>query len=991
MDLIPQNWIDTAATVGEKALTVLAVVCVLGAVGLFLRYPMRYLYHQLRILYLGPIQWTEIVFEGGVSEADMVSAAGLVENQAKMMDQALGGVFKFYFPRPMTSVAIRVSPEDDTVHLYYGMDKRHHSPEQIANWAAEAGCSAEEVPDNDIGIVAKAPASMIVAGHDPINITDAPLNSSVGKVVSNLQASAARRHGTVVMTYEPMRESEENLLRGHIEDQAEMVHDHNSRFDGTPKALSILTSKSPSRGTITAFSDSGQVKSSRAMLKEAKSAMSNLGVRVQYVTPAAIHRRMSLKAIPMLIILAALSYFWNLSWYVTGAVVALFLGSMLGLGFMSGLWISLAARKGAVPIPPFFWQSLRRHWDQQWVRLKSRGREELRRYTGAPSCVEVIPLYQTSVMQFASMPPAGTASSNVASSAVPQVAMQTSAVLDTEAQAASGDVIYEGLSAKSYAPVYRTWADLNYGIAFGGEPGSGKTNALQSSFLGMCRLARKSTGEMADKTINPIWFETKTDDVAELHALAEPYDPLFVRVHDRDRPARLALEGGRIGDEGVTLKTIRENKNQMITAMAALWGDSFGPQSRQVADAALSVAMMLDRDGVLAVIGGQSPSDSREFAVAHRIGDVDRPNIIKLMYLLIGGDPSLTIDKSLEAYARTLREVVSNRNESARVEAERGADELRRIHSLVGAMDSLINLHGTNRGDAVKPLQNKIPRLLGSDGLFETTTSDGQRRTEYPLDRFLTYGGPVILDMTPSGSELSQDDSRLFVMMIHYMIWQRLQRIAGGWAAQGRYTPLYADEITNFTGDVNDASDCQRVITEVRDQGRSYGVSHNVGFQRFDQLPPNVISAVMSFPSKVFLKFENMSDATKVLEQLGERTRYAPENVRNFPRGIGIASMYIAGRSRPPFTIRFPYVGTWATALSNSGGDIRDAFDEIYDAEMAVVKNEKKRKIIRDTRTDLDRGYRSEDVPLSQMPVDDDLDSLFQADEYEAEAGPTWS
>lgn len=992
MDLIPQSWIDTAVMIGEKAILAIAIICITGATFLFLRHMLRYLYHQLRLLYLGPIQWTEIVFEGGVSDSERASSVGLVDNQAKMMDQAMGGVFKFYFGRPMTSVAVRASSEDDSVHLYYGLDRRHYSPERVSGWASGAGCSTEEVPDNDIGIVTKAPMSAICVGHDPVAITDAPPNASVGQVISSIQSNASRIHGTVMITYEPMRESEESLLRKHIEDRANILDGHQSRFDGTPKALSILTSKSPSRGTITAFADDGRAQTSKALLSSARAAMPALGFRVQYVTPAAIHRKMSLKAVPMVAILALLSWFDKLPWYVTGIVGALFVASMLGLGFMSSLWTSMAASRGAVPVPVFFWQSLRRHWDQRWARIRNRGHDGIDRYTAAPSTAEVVPLYQTSLMQFSSMPTSGTGASNVASSAVPQVAMQTSAGLDTEEAVIMGDVIYEGLSAKSYDPVYRTWADLNYGIAFGGEPGSGKTNALQVSFLGMCRLSRKTTNEMADKTINPIWFETKSDDVSELLRLTGPYDPLFIRVHDREEPSRLSLEGPRIGDEGVTLKDVQESKNQLISAMEALWGDGFGPQSRQVADAALSVAMMLDRDGLMAIIGGQTTGDSRDFAVEHRVGNIDRPNIIKLLYLLIGGDPSLTIDKSLEAYARTLREIVSNRNESAAIEAERGSGELRRIQALVGAMDSLINLHGTNRGDAVKPLQNKIPRLLASEGLFETTTSTGELRSEYSLDRFLNYGGPVILDMTPEGSSLSQDGSRLFVMMIHYMIWQRLQRIAGGWAAKGRYTPLYADEITNFTGDISDDSGCQRVITEVRDQGRSYGVSHNVGFQRFDQLPNNVISAVMSFPSKVFLKFENMNDASKVIEQLGDRTRYAPENIRNFPRGIGIASMLIAGKSRPVFTIRFPHVNAWAAALDNSHGDIRDAFDEIYDSEMAVINSEKKRKIVTEPRQS-DRAFRPRDVPLSQMPVDDDLDSIFMAEQADEDSDyrPTWS
>lgn len=945
------------------------------------RFFFRYCYHFIRQKYLGKMIWNEIVYSGDVSEEELAGSIEQMDNMSQIMFQTTGKIFSFInWNRPMVSLMIRKDPDDDSVHVYVGIDRKHYKESSIQGFAQGSNCSIEETEFEDIGFKSQAPMTAIVDNYTPSRFSEQPTKSSIGGVVSRIQNLSHSDGGTVLITYEPMIRTEQNLLEDHInsENSSDMMY---SKVRDQVESFSGLC---PSRGVIAGFSDNNNISMSESILRSTTRSIPNSGFSEDIRKYTDIQKKAGILTLFPVVILSVLSFFSLIPWWISIVSIVFVLPSLLGIPFFSSFWISKATSQGALPIPPFRRRSLRRFFEQWWHntfnlrgRRQSAQREENPRsntYVGKPSVAEVFPFYQTSLMQYVSMPINSRGGTNISKSVIPQVALPSSISQEVSKYTRFGDVIYEGISAKSNEPVYRTISDINFGIAIGGDAGSGKTNALMNNFLGMSRLSRKNDGLMGKKinsngdtiTINPIWFETKSDDLSELIDYTDDYNPMVLSLHDSKENNRLALEGKRLQDDNTTIEDIKEQNNIMISAMKAIWGDSFGPQSQRVAAYSLLIAYLLDKEGL----------DFLEFT--SRLDNPDRPNIIHLMYLLINGDASLQVNKRLKEYADSKREILTNEQRTAEFKAENGVEGIKLLKTLIISLDGLINLYDVP--NAVAPLQNKLPQLLKSEGLFDTTTPTGEDRKEFDIKKLYTYGGPVIVDMTSKGSTLSENDSMIFVMMVHYLLWQSIKKNAGGWSKKGKFIPLYADEITNFTGRSSDELPCATIIGEVRDQGRSYGVSHNVGFQNFGQLPKDTKDSILSFESKIFLKFGAKADQKEVIEQISI-PRFTEANVRSFPMGVGIAQLSIDKKPRSEFTIKTPYVGDWKKAISINE-DINMAFESIKYDEIEMMKNEKKKKVddkevIKENTNNSSHDYQSMPEEDYNNDYDEDIFNLF--------------
>ena len=934
------GFFDWAGEGFQTVVNVIGVIIALMVLIFLLRYVFRWVHHLFRRILTGEMVYNEIIYEGVVGDGK--KSIDLMNNMKNLMFPISSGL-GVYFSRPRVSVVIRNSDEDDAAHMYVGISSKHYDESRLRAWASGMDCSIEPIDVEDIGIVASSPAVSVVSRPEASNISNSPVNSTVGNVMSRVQEMmTSGSGGTIMLTFEPMRHGEGKFLINHVTGAAIKAGGGQMALDQGPRNVSIVNSSMPSRGVLAAFSDDGDSSISRSLMDVTTSNIPSLGWSLYTTTPEKRHMRSGWVMIPLTLILVFLSLFNDFYWFITAPVLALNIAAIIGLPWLSSFWISLDAQRGSMAIPPFFYYSLRRIATQLWLRiykLELDSGQLDRKYIAEPSTAEVIPLYQTSAMQFASMPTTGIGSVNLASSAVPQVPMASGVLNDIDNFVQTDDILYTGMSVKSNDPVYRTVKDINFGIALGGDAGSGKTNALMVDYLGMCRLSRKNSGLAGKMTINPIWFESKSDDLEELVDMVRQYDPRVVKIHDPKGKGRLALEGPRLGDDGVDIPMITENVNLLVDAMEAIWGGgSFGHRSRQIASSALTIAMLLNKEEIEEIFEG-------------RIANPSRPNVIKVMNLIVGGDPSIKISDVItdraKDYGATLRDPSRKRLKEivSKMTKEEAKLEIKRRQTLQVAMDSMVNMYAVR--DAISPLQNKLPQLIASEGMFDTITPDGELRQEYSVDAFLTYGGPVILDMTPSGSSLTRKMSQMFLMMIHYVIWQRIQKIAGGWAKQGKFINLYADEVTNFTGDKDSDSGegCKNIIAEVRDQGRSYGVSHNIGFQNFTQMPDRVRAAVLSFQSIIFLQFTNNQDIKVIMDNLGDHTRYSSGNFPMFPQGIGVAKMTLGSTRRTEFTIKTPYAPEWSKALTKAKGRVPDAFEDIRAGEVSHIRREKKKKV----------------------------------------------
>ena len=972
--LHPQTYSGTAQTVAntvQYVLSGMAIIVLLGIIFLVFRYPMRYAYHKARMAYLGGMIWHEVLYEGFSNSDEKATSLSVKDAMSNIVLQGIGNPFHIYVNRPIISIVLR-KYEDGSIREYIGISAKHYDSfgPQLHTWASKTNAALEEVDEEDIGIVPNSPFTPIVIGWDTDKITSEPRTGNLGAVITSLENESVRP-GTLIMSYEPMRESEEKMTESHVLAEARLEKGREAAWNQAVSGkMTTFLSNGPSRATFVAFSDDDTRQTSKSILSSTFAAISTRAVRVNFMAPRDIHSLTGFKGLGLTLLLALFSYIGVMPWWMVG-VSALFSAlSLLRLPALTDLWVARAASNGAVAIPPFFYRSWRRRLKESTKRTRHKASVN-EKYVGQPSCNEIIPMYETAIMEVSTMPvKGGRGTTNISYSAVPDVALSRDTDRDVAEFVRNDDVIYLGMSAKTYAPVYRTLKDINFGIGFGGMANSGKTNALRNDFYGMCRLSRKETGAAGDYTINPIWFETKTDDIQEIVNEVRGFKPRVFKAHDQNSKYRIALEGGRIGDRNITTKDVHANVNVMMGAFDALWGESFGPRSRMVASASMTVAMLLDKEGLNEI--GKPNERSGEVGLIGRITNPDRPNFVQLMYLLIGGDPSINIVASLEDYASSLRSLLyDDGKEAQRLSMSDAELDLKR--ELIQPLDALINLHN-QKDDVMSALQNKLDVLKESKGLFETITEDGTPRKEISIDRLYTYGGPVIADLTPKGSTLSQENSMMFTMLVHYLLWQSIQKNCGGWAKQNKFIPLYVDELTMFTGTAEQQVPCADIIGRVRDIGRSFGVSHNVGYQSFVALPSTAAHAVQSFASNVFFSFRDPENLEQVMRIVGKSTLFSPENISMFPQGVGIADMQIAGVMKRPFTIKTPYSKDWIYAVENSNS-IMKAFDKIYDQEMKFMKEKRK---IRKRASDLDDNaggfnaeYEDQESANADMVSDD--------------------
>lgn len=930
-------------------------------VGLFIiaalsQYFLRWVHNKYRRLVKGKIIWSEVIYEGIVSDNDSANSVSQMENVASIMQNTSAGInFGFQFRRPRNLIMIRLDPDDEQAHMYIGVDEKNYDEDTLSTWATKANCSIEPVDFEDIGFVASAPMTMVKEGADIANITDIPNNSTVGGVISRLQSNSAIKDGaSVIISYEPMSQKEEEMMEARITKENLRVGGEASRLDLTPRNLNILRSKSPCRATITSYSDSGNYSASKSVLNAVKSGMPALGFRTSAVKFETLHRRAGILCLIPSLLLTLLGLVGFVPLWMPLALAAISMIAVVGLPIMSSQWVNLAAREEGNPPLPFFSRiSLRRLFDsvifhREFPSYALPGvSADSVRYMPDPSQREVIPLYASSMMQFASMPRDGKGVSNISSQAIPQVPMSSSVVRDIQSEIAQDRVALLGTSVRTFDPVMFTVEDLNHGLAVAGNRGSGKTNALTNLYAGISHLSRNSS----DYTFTPFWLETKSDDIDGIVSNVQRYDPLVVSVHNRDTKKRVCFEGPRFED-GADIQDIKRNINNVISGMEGIWGSgSFGSQSRMIAHASLTIAMLLNK------------GERKALGINSRVSNPDRPNVIEVMNLLIGIDPTLELvnsnrrvvapgksddknDYVLEKIAKGYTSILSDPRERAKRQSKHGQREIDRIAEITPAFNQLISAYNTK--DALKPLRNKLPDLLSSDGLWETTTHSGERRQEVPVSSFINYEGPVIVDLTQRNSSVASKNVPMFSMLFHYMLWTSIQENCAGWGKQNKYIPIFVDELKNIVGTSSndDESKLGYIVGEVADRGRSYGTSHSVGFQRYDQLPPDARSVVKGMTSKIYFALENSDDRDIVLKQLGEKTRYSTENIVSMPPRTGycIADLRIGGVKRGAFTMKTPFFPDLVEALSSSS-TVEEAFEKILYEEKQKISEDKKKKI----------------------------------------------
>ena len=928
---------------------------ILVAVSLYnaTRYIQKAIYNFARRIYYGGMVYYEIVPENN-SLSENSRSVGMMDSASKIMPTDMGrGFSKFYWDRPQTVVAIK--NDGETISMYIGVDARHVDESAIRSWASETGNTCRKVEDNEeLGFDTKNPAVAVLSNYTPSNVEISPQNSTVGKVVSNLQELSGNNiTGTFIASYEPMRDSERSLLVNHISGLLVKESGDQTGHLMVSKSVQAMADRNMSRAVFMAFSDNGSIKDSKTILQTVFNNITSLGSQVGQRSIGEENRMRSIYAV----ILGALSL--GISWFTNGFVSPIFSIVVLVLALLSALtpvltkpFISISSKNGIIPIPPFWRFSWRRMWRQFIVNntpFDIDTKKLDRPYVAQPSTDIVIPVYRTPIMQITSFPSSSERINNISSSIVPQVALPEKIESEIKDKVTSGDVIFLGLSAKNNKPVFRTINDIGFGLGVGGIRGSGKTNQLLVDFIGMSYLSRKKDGIAGEYRINPLWIETKTENIKEIIKSVEQFNPKYLTIHDSNSPRRLSLEGSRITDPNVTVKDVENNTRTLTAAIKASYGNAMMGRGKTIFNAALLTVML------------STKKDIEDLGLTAHITNPSRPNVMEFMAILCGAKININIKESLEEFAKNKDSLLTNiQRQEERENLPQG--ELERVRILNTAIQSMVKFHDLGRENPFVSVLNIIEDLSTSDGLWDTKTPEGKPRKEYSIKSLINYGGPVIADFCPVEGEVVESSTvERFTMISNWLIWNAIQATKGGAEKRKDYTPIYADEITSFAGrEEYDKNDCQAVISEATDKGRSYGVSYNFGYQSLYQVPAGMRKTIQGYSSLISMKFNSPDDIEDVMRRLPKSTIYSEENIPKLPRGVGIAMIEIEHQLRSAFTLCSPHAGTWAKSLSSSG-NIMDAIDGIYEELKDNMEDMSSKKIRNNNKKNLINSYRDSD------------------------------
>lgn len=942
------------------------------------------LFHILRIkTWREGIVVYEVVLEDLPGEDERVNATTVLNAASHLSAPKTRGGFFGFFHQTLRTVVIRLDPEYSAVRVFFIVRNTPSEVGPLKVWASILGYSLEKIEpdDDDFNIVYKGAMNAYLAGPAESNIKgvkDLSL-SSLSSVIEGLQSfiSDASRGSkdyasTIVLTYQAMSEVEGKMTTGYValKSQKAVGNEFNSGHEVSK--MKIFKDNNPARAAIAAFSDSGSNSTSRKNLDTALKGVSNLGFGTDIRKPNTMSQMASICGAGVAVAMGGLAYLGMIPYWIPAVALIFSIPSALSLPFVTTMPYQMAAQTGMLPVPPFVRYSPRRALSvifQRRSKLEydSRTEENQTRNVAPPSPAAVIPLYQYSLACFVTMPTSKSGSADVARTAIPQVAAQEAMWNASSRSAEAGDSIYLGLSAKTYQPIFRDRRDINFGVAYGGDPGSGKTNALLVDFAGMSLLSKKAMLSNEPGHITPIWIETKPEKVHEIHDMASRIfgevkavkggkqisrRAIIIAAHNPKSPGRLCLEGPRLGDiittvddygapvkRKVNLKDVRKNAAMLLDGISAVFGDSFQAQSREITKHALHVA----------VYGRKEEFDI--LGISQFLGkDPNRANVLKTMALVTGKNETVRIEERLEELTNKLNFSLntpqgrSNKNEElAHLSPDDRKEELGRLLALYDAASSLLALMRKRPAVNFAAPSNKLSQLSESEGMFECFTPSGTQRKEISLSTVISSGAPIVLDMT--SAELGSDIGRNFTMLVHYMMWKTIEKIAPGWASAGRYTPIYTDEISNFTGARGESPQCDDLIAVVKDKGRSYGVSHNVGFQNFAQMSDVVRNAVMSYPSHVFFTTTGAADRTIAIESLGTSSRFSSDSLMHLPQGYGIAHLTLSNTRYSPFTLKFPHAESWASVLAAQGNNSFAAYEETAEFEEQTMKADKRKFI----------------------------------------------
>lgn len=847
-----------------------------------MRIAVRHFFRDKREAVSGELEWFRLTPEG---RSRKTGRSPELQNTAvkTFLSQLQGDK---YSGRPVASIIWNKDQDSGMVVLYVGLSSEHSSDSRsVHNLARELNCRAQMV-DAPPEINPNGMAVGFRRHTQPGSVFPQPLR--LGQVAETLGVNS-EISGSIVLTLEGIRDSEvKRYISNFNEEAIRKGGDTVSNSGAFISERSHTVAGSAVRGSIAAFSDSGEYTQSVSMLRSALGSLTGLGYNYSIGRMTKPYSRL----VPLFVLASCLlsGFFMVLGMSPIVGFVSIALSIAAGVvHFVPSLNGMRAAHrraeKGEITVPSFFYLSLRfmLHAAYRGAYLKNAGGDEaVGNRVAHPSGPQVFTMYGTSVSEFITVPESYQ-STNIERDGVPRIPMAQNLV--------SGDGIWLGKDGE-FNDIHMLVEDLPYGAFIAGMQGSGKSNLLLSIFAGVSKYSCSASNTKGYK-INPIWAETKGEGSYSAWRMVEKVPrSLFIDSHNPLSKFRLALEGPRVSD-GASPRDVIRNSEALVSALQFAFGDGIKSESRQGLDHSIRLALLM------------SPEELRGLGFEGLV-DVERPNIIELAFLFLIGNPNHDPGPRLMQLATEYEPEINN--------------DLRKRH----VYESIMTLSAQYAGDqrtrnqAIQrfaPPRNKLSDLRNARE-FWTPSSD---KIDIYIQDIVNHFAPIVLNLgpyyNPELRKYTQDFStqvaKYLIKTFNYAIWNYIKAECSGWQAQGKYIPLFFDEVKDIAQD-SSSDDIPNVLEEGGQQGRSRGCGYFVATQYPSQLPHSALNEVMNFSTKCWFTLNLESDVAMAYRSFtyGEDEAdfdFSKRNIPNLPHGFAIITLKRGEQRSNAFTLLTPY------------------------------------------------------------------------------------
>lgn len=520
------------------------------------------------------------------------------------------------------------------------------------------------------------------------------------------------------------------------------------------------------------------------------------------------------------------------------------------------------------------------------------------------------------------------------------------------------DKILLGISITGQ-PVYRDLSLLESGMTFAGGTNTGKTNAMINYYVG---VARKCYGNSRGAHITPIWLNTKEKNANDIKAAMEPifgnpftspYKYVCIDTENPHLPFRLSLEGRTVVNptqmtsdgrfvkgkkfysDDVSFDDLQSNIDNMTAAVNAIFGSAIRDESKMWLSNIVTIAMLLQPWEIANMSKGDPTSP---LSLAHFVGCsksdvhgqiVQQPNFMNLCLAIAGGwesfDPITAFSDLQKEWSRGFADYTMGGSDP-RWEAERRE---RLSQAMVKFISPTKHANKNAALEKTRPILNKFHGLTKFAAMWDNYTPDGRFRKPLFMKQLIHIHKPVIINFSgyedadgtihDSGSDLIKEQ---YTVLVHEAMWETMkQSLVDG---AGNFYPIFCDEITNLSPMLDDSGargNVTRMLEDIKDKGRSKGVTHILGFQNFTQLSKiGVFDSLVGVESSLIFRLpQSTPHLEEQLKQDGQSIQFSSHTLRSLPRGTAMTALKLSpsGHERTPFfTMRTPYQKDYAKAVA---------------------------------------------------------------------------